>query len=106
MEVFESLQWIADWLGNLKEESDSFFEQALLWFAALYIEMKIWTAEMAWEVASTILDSFQMSQLVSQAFSGVDSQTMGYINYFRLVDCINILLNAATTRFILSMVGW
>ncbi|MFS1526348.1 DUF2523 family protein [Microbulbifer sp. 2304DJ12-6] len=61
---------------------------------------------MAWGFASTIVDSFQLSQLVNNAFAGVDSKALAYINYFRLVDCINLLLNAATTRFILSMVGW
>ncbi|GAA5442909.1 hypothetical protein Misp06_01084 [Microbulbifer sp. NBRC 101763] len=106
MESFEALQWIVDWLGNLREESDSFFEQALLWFAALYIETKIWVAEMAWSVASTIVDSFQIGNMVGSAFGGVNSTAMSYINYFKLVDCINVLLNAATTRFILSMVGW
>jgi hypothetical protein len=106
LELVDAMQFFADWLGDLKESSDAWFEHFLLWFAALYIEMKIWTLEIAWGFSSAILESFNLGSIVSSAFSGIDSKTLLYLNFFRLIDCANLLLNAVVTRFILNLVGW
>lgn len=105
-EIFEALQWLVDWFGSLKEAADVWFEQALIWLAAWYIETKIWVLEVVWDFASAVIDSFNLSGLVNSAFASVDSRALLYINYFRVVDCINVVLNACVTRFLLSMIGW
>lgn len=69
------------------------------------INAKIFFATVAWEVAQSLLANFNVSQLVNSAWSSLDSQAAGYINFFGLPEAFNIIGQAYVTGFVIRIVA-
>jgi hypothetical protein len=83
----------------------SFFEQITYYYTIWVIKGKIFFATVAWEVAQSLLVNFNLSSLINSAWSSIDSTTMSYLNFFRLPECINILLQGSVTSFVIRLIA-
>lgn len=66
-------------------------------FIAL-IEFKLWLLTFAWDVARSIIQSYQIPEQINAAFANLTNSDLFVM--LRFPDCINILLNARLTRFV------
>lgn len=60
----------------------------------------------AWDIAHQLLIDLNISSKLTAAWSSLDSDTLGWLSFFRIPECINVLLNAAATRFVMSRMGF
>lgn len=83
----------------------AFFQQLVEWLIISKIKMKIFIVTLGWEIAGGVLGNLGLGELITSSFSSLDSQILSYMNFFRFIDAINILLQALITRFTLRITG-
>lgn len=105
-EIMVGFQSIYDWLTvGIYDFSDSWFTEAAVWAATVYLKIKITMLVFAWGVAGTLIDSLAISELLNIAFAALDSRVLQLLTYFKIIDGINLILNAYLTRYLMNMVG-
>lgn len=106
-EIFDFFQMISDWLDNgIYDFFEEVYAQVLTWVVVWYIKCKIFAVTFAWGVAYNVLVNIGLSSAITSAWSGVDSTLLGYLTFLRLPECINLLLQALVTRFVLNFTGF
>ncbi len=107
--IASGIEWIANWL-NGDEGIYGFFEEllqeAVAWLVIAKLEFMLWTLQFSWGVAKQILVNVGVGDYIADAFTGVDPMLMGYLNFFRVPESINMLLQALITRFTLRVMNW
>lgn len=68
--------------------------------------VKVTALSLAWGVANQMLIDLNVASYLAAAWSGLDSETLGYMSALKIPQAINIIVNAAATRFILNAVGF
>ena len=102
--MIEYFQFITDWLNNdVYGFFDNLFVQLASWYVIWQIDAQIAFLKFSWEVSQEILETLNITSTLESAWSGVDSATMGYMTFFRIPDCLNILVNAGATRLVMTM---
>jgi hypothetical protein len=105
--IIEGIQLFIDWMNTgIYVFFEDLLKEAVAWFVIAKIKFQIWALTFAWEVAKTIIFNLNIGMYIEQSFSQIDSMTMGYLNFFRIPDCVNLLVQAAVTRITLSVMGW
>lgn len=101
------ITWIRNWLNH---DVYGFFEETMqelvAWFVIAKLEFMLWTIQFSWGVAKQIMFNFGVGDYVAEAFSGLDPVLMGYLNFFRIVEAINMIIQAVITRITLKVMGW
>lgn len=107
--ILEALQFIADWF-TLDDGIYAFFEELLQQIAAWYVVAKLkfmlWTLNFSWGVASQIMFNLGIGTYISSAFSSLDPVLMGYLNFFRVPEGLNLIIQAYITNITLRVMGW
>jgi len=104
--MFEFLQSIADFfsLGIFQ-----WFQDAAVYITGKlfiqYIEGKIWLLGFAWEVAQTVINQLGISNYLNLAFSGLSSDILNGITFFRVPEALNYMVSAGVTRMVLNFIG-
>jgi len=73
------------------------------WFVIGTIEAEITFLEFSWDVAKDVLETLNITAQLNDAWGNIDSGTMGYLTFFRLPECLSIILNAGATRVVMQM---
>lgn len=102
-EVIGFFQHIIDSMNNFADNSDSFWERIILWLTITYFEIKLTVIEFSYSIASSFLDAVNISQLISQYWSSLDSSILGALSYLRIPEALNIILSALATRFVMDL---
>lgn len=61
--------------------------------------------EFYWGVAKEILQQLNISQEITSALSSLPQGTVEKLNFFNVINGINLILNAFVTRFVLRFAG-
>jgi hypothetical protein len=106
-QIIDGLQWLIDYFntgiyGFVKET----LQEMVSWLVIAKLEAQIFMLEFSWGVAKNVLINLGVSQIIETAWSGIDSDIMGYLNFFRVPDALNIILQAYTTKIVLKVMGW
>ena len=80
----------------------SIFSAFVTWFTIASIKAKIFFIGIAWGVAENLLANFELSEHINHAWSDLDSTFLSYLTFFRIPEAINIILQAAITRYVLG----
>lgn len=108
-DLSSGIKWIVDWL-NGDDGIYSFFEEllqeAVAWLVIAKLEFMLWSLKFSWSVASQIIFNLGIGEHLSNAFSSLDPVLMGYLNFFRVPEAVNILIQAYITRLTLRVMGW
>lgn len=105
--LIEGIQFILDWLNNgIFLFFDEFFKQLVAWLVVAKLQFMLWTLQFSWGVASTIIVNLNLGAYIQQAFASLDSQLLGYLNFFKIPESINLILQAYITRLTLTVMGW
>lgn len=81
------------------------FAEFIKWSMVGWFKFKLQALTFAWDVASEILTSLNLSQQIDMAFSALDSNVVSIISFFRIPEAINIILSAYTTRLVMTFIG-
>ncbi len=88
---------------GLYDFADSLLVQLGSWYVIWSFQMQLIAINFAWDVAKAVIENIGLSDLINQAWGNIDSSIMGYLVQFRIVDGLNVLLNAYVTRYVLSL---
>ncbi len=107
--ISDGVQWLVDWL-NGDEGIYGFFEEllqeAVAWMVIAKLEFMLWSLKFSWGVASQIIFNLGIGEHLANAFSSLDPVLMGYVNFFRIPEAVNMILQAYITRLTLRVMGW
>ncbi|HEX8376762.1 MAG TPA: DUF2523 family protein [Pedobacter sp.] len=104
---FEAIKYILDWFSSgIYLFFEEWFKEAVAWFVVATVKAKIWAVGFSWDVAKIVLQNLGLSQYISSAWAGLDSQVLGYVTFFRIPDALNIIFQAYVTRLTLVIMGW
>lgn len=102
------MEWLASIVEWLNTGIYDFFTDlvayAVEWFVIAKINFMIFITEFMWHVARNIIANIGLSELINSSWSSLDSTLLSYMTFFRLPDCLNIILQGAVTRFALRLV--
>lgn len=105
--IEQALQVISDWFDlGIFDFFTQVFKQIVAYLVVAQIKFKIWAITFSWEVAKTILFNLHLSSVIQASWNTLDSQTLGYLNFFRVPESLNILIQAVITRMTLNLMGW
>lgn len=85
----------------------SFFTRLVAWVVEFYIYIKFMmyleTIKFAWSVAELILQDLSISENLASMFNSMPSSIRAFAFDCRIVDAINVVLNAYFTRIVLRI---
>lgn len=92
-----------DGLINTARRAITFFVEY-----AVIIKLKIWLsgAEFAYGVAKEISNDLNLSSYLMQAVSALPSDLKYVLNLWGIPNCLNIIMNAYLTKFVMNFMGW
>jgi hypothetical protein len=103
MEAFYT--YINDWLETgaygFVTEATAFAIESMIYG---YLELLNWAIPFAWGVAKTILEDFGVNVLLDNAWNSLPSTSASILKFFKIDDAINMILNAAVTKFVLKFI--
>jgi hypothetical protein len=108
-DIAGGIQWIADWLNGdtgIYAFFEELLQEAVAWMVIAKLEFMLWTLQFSWGVAKQIMFNLGLGEYLSEAFRGLDPKLMGYLNFFRVPESVNMLVQAYITRFTLRVMGW
>lgn len=81
------------------------FAEGIKWLMVFYFQLKLQALVFSYDVASNIISSLQLSDVINESFASLDSRLVAFLSFFRIPESINLILSAYTTRIVLSMIG-
>ena len=82
------------------------FTYAWYWLVKLYLYIQLSTIELAFNVATMILQDYEVYTVLNGAFNQL-SPDLRYMSYsLGIVDAIRIIIDAFATAFVLRVMGW
>lgn len=104
--LWDFIDWVYEAFQDIKQAILDFLAEVgkvlILW----YIQWKIATVQYIWSVVEPIIDSLNLTDVISQLFGSLSSDVKMFITELRIGEGINLLLSAYATRSILKFIGW
>lgn len=104
--LWDFIDWIYEGVENIKNAILDFLTEitklAFLW----WLDLKINTAIFIYSIVEPIIDSLNLTDVVTQAFSSLRPDWQAFISQIRLGEGLNILISAKVTKMILNFIGW
>jgi len=101
--IGEYLTYLVYWIS---EEIYNLIVEAYAWVILKVEQFRWWwfreSLVFAWDVAEQILSDLDISSKLQAAWSGLDAETLRWVSFFRIPECVNVLLNAVATSFVMS----
>jgi len=68
------------------------------------LNFTIWAIPFAWDVAKNLITDLGLSSLISSAWMNVNPTVMGFLRACRVPDCVNLLISALFTKYVLRYI--
>ena len=81
------------------------FAEYIKWAIVGWYKFKLESIIFAYDVASEILSSLNLSQVVDSAFNSLDSRVAKFVAFFRIPEALNLIFSAYTTRVVMNFLG-
>jgi hypothetical protein len=83
-------------------------KDAIIWMMGklmiFYFEAAAASVEFGWEIASGVVNDLNLSAEIIQAFGDLSPTSTQALAFFRIPECINTVLSALGTRFVLKFI--
>lgn len=99
--IVEIMEWFDTHIYQFVKET---FAEWIVYFAIAQLNYELWILTIAAESAITILDQLDMKSLVNDAFSQLDPQLLSLLTYLRVIEGLNVVITAISTRFVWSLI--
>lgn len=101
--VYFFIEWIQVGIYTFFED---LLKELVAWIVISKIKFQIWALTFSWDVAKTIIFNLNIGSYINTAYNSLDSVLLAYLNYFRVPDAINLIIQALVTRMTLNVMGW
>lgn len=101
--MIEFFNYLIEQMRSIPDASDTFWERIVMWLIITYFELKIMVIEFSYGIAKTFIEGVGLSDAITSAWSGIDSQMLAVFTYLRIPEGINMLLSAFVTRFVMGI---
>lgn len=106
-DIIEFIKFIVEFMTNgIYEFFYDAAKELTAYFVIGYFEFKIWAMQFSWDVAKTIMQNLRIGDQINNALSGLDSTVISYLNFFRVFEGLNLIIQAYITRFTMYVMGW
>lgn len=99
--LIDAFKWFIDFFSTDAELSiwHHITAQISIW----WLQAKIVALQFTWQVAQAMIDQMGISSTLDQAWASVDNQVIQTFTALKIPDCVNILIQAWLTRFVLDI---
>lgn len=103
MEVFFTYinNWLESGVYTFATDAMAYFVEAAVYG---YLKLLNWAIPFAWGVAKTILNDFGVNTMLDAAWNSLPNDSVSILKFFKIDDAINLILNAAVTKFVLRFI--
>ena len=98
----EILTWISSGIYDFATET---FASIIIKVMIFKVESQLFLMGYAWDVAKEILAQLNIIQEIKSALSALPTQTVEHLNFFNIINGINLIINAFMTRFVMRFIG-
>ena len=104
--MIEFFNEILTWIGTgIYEFATETFAWIIIKVMIFKIESQIFLMGYAWDVAKEILSQLNISEEIKSALSALPTQTVEHLNFFNIINGINLIINAFMTKFVMRFIG-
>lgn len=100
------IDFFNDMLAWINSGIYDFVVEAYAWIIIKVTEFKlgflITMMEFSWDVGKEILTQLNVSEAVTNALSALPAETVAKLNFFNVINGLNLILNAVVTRFVMK----
>lgn len=105
--IVDGIIWIIDFLYvGIYSFIVEMLQELTAWLVIAKLKAMLFTMEFSWGVARQIMVNLNIGDYIQQGFSNLDPVLMGYLNFFRVPESINLIVQAIATRLTLAVMGW
>jgi hypothetical protein len=101
---------IADFTATFFDGIAAFVHRAMAYFIIFAVTIKLYlfinTLEFAYSIAQEISKTLNLFGYLSSALSSLPSDLKYMMNLWGVPNCLNIIMNAYITRFVMNFMGW
>jgi len=103
------IEFFNDVLAFLDSGIYQFFVDLVAWvlikLTVFKLQLELSSLVFAWDIASSIIQQLDITAEIQSALSILPAQVQQNLYFFNVVEGINLILNAAATRFVMRMLG-
>jgi hypothetical protein len=81
-------------------------QEVVAWLVIAKLQSMLFLMEFSWGVAKQIMINLNIGDYIQAGFNGLDPVLMGYLNFFRVPESLNLIIQAIATRVTLKVMGW
>lgn len=105
--IVDGVVWFIDYLYvGIYEFIEEVMQELVAWLVIAKLQTMLFLMEFSWGVAKQIMINLNIGDYIQQGFSGLDPVLMGYLNFFRIPESLNLIVQAIATRVTLKVMGW
>ena len=95
-----------DYINNgIYEFATKVFAQFIKYSLLAQLQFKLFIIPFAWDVAKELLQTFNISPMISAAWSSLDYRTVQIATSLRIPEALNFIISAFGTKFVLKYTG-
>lgn len=105
--VYDGFLWIIQFIyAGIYDFVEEVMQELVAWIVIAKLQGMLFMMEFSWGVAKQIMINLNIGDYIQEGFSGLDPVLMGYLNFFRIPESINLIVQAIGTRLTLTLMGW
>lgn len=105
--IFDGITWMIDFMYiGIYQFVEEILQQLVAWLVIAKLQGMLFLMEFSWGVAKQIMINLNIGDYIQQGFNSLDPVLMGYLNFFRVPEALNLIIQAIGTRVTLKVMGW
>lgn len=112
--ILEFFDWIkdiiADFTATFFDGIAAFIHRAMAYFIIYSVKVKLFlflqSLEFAYSIAQEISKTLNLFGYLSEALASLPPNIKYMMNLWGIPNCLNIVMNAYVTRFVMNFMGW
>jgi hypothetical protein len=105
--IYDGFLFIIEFIySGIYEFVEEVMQELVAWMVIAKLQGMLFMMEFSWGVAKQIMINLNIGDYIQTGFNGLDPVLMGYLNFFRVPESINLIVQAIATRVTLKVMGW
>jgi hypothetical protein len=105
--IVDGITWIINFIYfGIYEFIVEVMQELVAWLVIAKLQTMLFLIEFSWGVAKQIMVNLNVGDYIQLGFNGLDPVLMGYLNFFRVPESLNLIVQAICTRLTLKLMGW
>lgn len=106
-QIVDGITFLVEWIYiGIYEFIEEVMQELVAWLVIAKLKATLVLMEFSWGVAKQIMVNLNIGEYIDEGFSSLDPVLMGYLNFFRVPESINMIVQAIATRVTLKVMGW